>query len=131
MFLGKFTLVGYHTSGNQTTVQVANTIDEVYGVWLESDYSRIGRNYYTGGSTAGKVITVGTLLPQEETPVKIHYKAIHSDAVEYFYHIYVYDESIDEWSTGSSASGFCEYTSNVIIPETVDWVFFRYSKIVA
>lgn len=58
-----------------TTVQVAFPIYNVVGVFLFSDISKTGTNYYLNGSfnTNEKVITLGTPLPDPQTLVRVDY----------------------------------------------------------
>ena len=61
------------------TVSTAFDIQQVLGVFLASDITMTGTNYYTGGSFNGKVITLGTNLPAANTSVLINYGAFISE----------------------------------------------------
>jgi hypothetical protein len=48
-------------------------INQVIGVYLATDTLRTGTNYFTGGSYAGNLITLGTSLPSPGTAVIVDY----------------------------------------------------------
>lgn len=65
-------------SESKTKINLGNTsrVDIVIlGVWLYSDINKTGTNYMIGGAfdEASKIITLGTMLPSENTKVRIDY----------------------------------------------------------
>ena len=96
-------------SGNETAVTVKNKVATLYGVWERDDIYEIGLNYATGGSTSGKVITVGAELPTENTPVLVEYLARYDDAIQYNYTVMGYDRTNDEWQGDMSVSCYARY----------------------
>lgn len=72
-------------SQDASNVVIANPmITAVSGVWLQTDPTHAGTNYYTGGSFAATtgVITLGTPLPGANTPVLIDYSCRPIDDLE-------------------------------------------------
>jgi hypothetical protein len=63
------------TSTDVTHVTVLAEPLQVLGVWLATDVLRSGTNYWTGGSFAGPIITLGTALPGATTSVIVDYGA--------------------------------------------------------
>jgi hypothetical protein len=63
------------TSTTSTSVTVLHDINQVLGVFLRGDVERDGTNYFTGGSSLGKVITLGTALPSANEDVFVDYGA--------------------------------------------------------
>jgi len=64
------------TSIDTTHVIVSNAlVMGVTGVWLQTDPTHVGINYYTGGSFASStgIITLGTALPNATTGVLVNY----------------------------------------------------------
>ena len=73
------------TSFDTTHVYTANIqVSSISGVWLQSDPSHSGTNYYTSGSFVAStgLITLGTALPSDTTPVLIDYIHTTIDDVE-------------------------------------------------
>jgi hypothetical protein len=66
-----------HVSTNANHVTVEHTVRDVKGVWLATDPGHTGTNYFTGGSFAGSVITLGAALPGAATNVQIVYSCLH------------------------------------------------------
>lgn len=76
------------TSTDTTHVTVLNTlITDVTGVWLQSDPTHVGTNYYTGGSYDANlgVLTLGTPLLGATTGVLVDYTFIPIDDFESVY----------------------------------------------
>lgn len=70
---------------NTTQVEVSNPkVLSVSGVWLLTDPSHLGTNYYTGGSfvASSGLITLGTVLPSAGTAVLIDYTHTMLDDAE-------------------------------------------------
>jgi hypothetical protein len=73
------------TSVASTYITVLNTlINGVTGVWLQSDPSHLGINYYTGGSYDANlgVLTLGTPLPSAIEQVLVDYTYVPIDDLE-------------------------------------------------
>lgn len=64
------------TSSSILTVYTQYQIYNVLGVYLSTDSSKTGTNYFTGGSVEGNKITLGTNLPSTYTKVFIDYDTI-------------------------------------------------------
>ena len=64
------------TSSDASTVTLDFNVYSVEGVWLSTDTSHEGTNYFTGGSWSGKVLTLGTALPAATTAVIVNYRAM-------------------------------------------------------
>jgi hypothetical protein len=58
------------------TVTLTFNVYSVTGVWLATDATHAGTNYFTGGSWDGKVLTLGTDLPAAVTAVIVNYQAM-------------------------------------------------------
>lgn len=71
-------------SVSKTEVDVKYNIYSVDGVWLSSDTSHTGTNYFTGGSFVNNKITLGTQLPTTYTNVIVTYniEALFNNFVE-------------------------------------------------
>lgn len=63
------------TSTAVNKVTTAFPIQQVLGVFLASDTTMTGTNYFTGGSFSGSVITLGSALPAANTGVLVNYGA--------------------------------------------------------
>lgn len=66
-----------HMSDSTTQVTVDHTVRDVQGVWLTTDPSHTGTNYFLGGNFAGNTITLGTPLPGANTQVEVIYSCLH------------------------------------------------------
>ncbi len=78
-----------HTSTDSTHVDTDHTVRHVYGVWLSSDPTHLGTNYFTGGSFSDNIITLGSELPSGSTSVEIVYSCLHP---HYLSNSYTFDD---------------------------------------
>jgi len=76
-----------HVSTNSTHVTVDHAVRHVQGVWLATDPGHAGTNYFTGGSFAGGIITLGTALAGAATNVQVVYSCIHPHYLAHNYNI--------------------------------------------
>ena len=68
----------YRTSATVSTVKLMNASRAnitIVGVWLATDYTKVGTNYYTGGNFVESTLTItlGTVLSGANTDVIIEY----------------------------------------------------------
>lgn len=74
------------TDANHVTV-INTTVTGVTGVWLQSDPSHVGTNYYTGGSFDANtgIVTLGTPLPSATEQLLVNYTYLPIDDLESVY----------------------------------------------
>ncbi|MDF1696901.1 MAG: S8 family serine peptidase [Saprospiraceae bacterium] len=72
---------------NSTTVNATDNLRHVNGVWLTTDPSHSGTNFFTGGSFSGNTISLGTALPPGTTTVEIEISAVHPHYINQGYTI--------------------------------------------
>ncbi|MFX0183063.1 MAG: S8 family serine peptidase [Candidatus Hodarchaeota archaeon] len=117
-----------HMSGSPTQVTVDHAIRHMQGVWLSTDPSHTGTNYFTGGNFAGNVITLGTPLPGANTQVEVVYSCLHPHYLAQGYNIDDIravgglDENTDEFGHGTAMAA-----NALAVAPGVTFSFVKYS----
>lgn len=95
-------------SDNNTQVTVDHAVRHVQGVWLATDPGHTGTNFFTGGTFAGDIITLGSPLPMTNTNVEVVYSCLHPHYLNQGYTIDDIravgglDENTDEYGHGTA-----------------------------